>query len=100
MKLVSSQFGNSGHWFASKRANELQKGMTMTHKNVLWAAVLFLAAAAPAMAQGLIIPDEPDLPPLALVRHRVTVEIDRQAATTTVEQVFLNNTDRQLEAQY
>ncbi|HVE41149.1 MAG TPA: VIT domain-containing protein [Planctomycetota bacterium] len=72
----------------------------MTHRNVLWAAVLFLAAAAPAMAQGLIIPDEPDLPPLALVRHRVTVEIDRQAATTTVEQVFLNNTDRQLEAQY
>jgi Ca-activated chloride channel family protein len=72
----------------------------MTHRNVLWTAVLFLAAAAPAMAQGLIIPDEPDLPPLALVRHRVTVEIDRQAATTTVEQVFLNNTDRQLEAQY
>ncbi len=72
----------------------------MTHRNVLWAAVLFLAASAPAMAQGLIIPDEPDLPPLALVRHRVTVEIDRQAATTTVEQVFLNNTDRQLEAQY
>jgi Ca-activated chloride channel family protein len=74
--------------------------MIMTQRNVLWAAVLFLAAAAPAMAQGLIIPDEPDLPPLALVRHRVTVEIDRQAATTTVEQVFLNNTDRQLEAQY
>jgi Ca-activated chloride channel family protein len=74
--------------------------MIMTHRNVLWAAVLVLAAAAPAMAQGLIIPDEPDLPPLALVRHRVTVEIDRQAATTSVEQVFLNNTDRQLEAQY
>jgi Ca-activated chloride channel family protein len=72
----------------------------MTYRNALWAAVLFLAAAAPAMAQGLVIPDEPDLPPLALVRHRVTVEIDRQAATTTVEQVFLNNTDRQLEAQY
>jgi Ca-activated chloride channel family protein len=74
--------------------------MTMTQRNVLWAAVLFLAAAAPAMAQGLIIPDEPDLPPLALVRHKVRVEIDRQASTTTVEQVFVNNTDRQLEAQY
>ncbi len=72
----------------------------MMHRNVLWAAVLFLAAAAPAMAQGLVIPDEPDLPPLALVRHRVRVEIDRQASVTTVEQVFLNNTDRQLEAQY
>jgi Ca-activated chloride channel homolog len=72
----------------------------MMHRNVLWAAVLFLAAAAPALAQGLVIPDEPDLPPLALVRHRVRVEIDRQASVTTVEQVFLNNTDRQLEAQY
>jgi Ca-activated chloride channel family protein len=72
----------------------------MMHRNALWAAVLFLAAAAPAMAQGLVIPDEPDLPPLALVRHRVRVEIDRQASITTVEQVFLNNTDRQLEAQY
>jgi Ca-activated chloride channel family protein len=74
--------------------------MTMMHRNALWTAVLFLAAAAPAMAQGLVIPDEPDQPPLALIRHRVRVDIDRQAATTTVEQVFLNNTDRQLEAQY
>jgi len=72
----------------------------MMHRNLLWTAVLFLAAAVPAMAQGLVIPDEPDLPPLALIRHRVRVEIDRQAAITTVEQVFLNNTDRQLEAQY
>lgn len=72
----------------------------MMNRIVLWAAVLILAASAPAFAQGLVIPDEPDLPPLALVRHRVRVEIDRQAATTTVEQVFLNNTDRQLEAQY
>jgi Ca-activated chloride channel family protein len=95
-----SQFGNPRHWFASKKANELQKGTIMMHRNVLWAAVLFLAAAAPALAQGLIIPDEPDLPPLALVRHKVRVEIDRQASTTTVEQVFVNNTDRQLEAQY
>jgi Ca-activated chloride channel homolog len=72
----------------------------MMQRNVLWAVVLFLAAAAPALAQGLVIPDEPDLPPLALVRHRVRVEVDRQASVTTVEQVFLNNTDRQLEAQY
>ncbi len=62
--------------------------------------VLWLAAAAPAMAQGLIIPNEPDLPPLALMRHRVTVSVENQAATTTVEQVFQNNTERQLEAQY
>lgn len=56
--------------------------------------------AAAATAQGLVIPTEPDVPPLALTRHKVTVDIDHQAAVTTVEQVFQNNTERQLEAQY
>jgi Ca-activated chloride channel family protein len=56
--------------------------------------------AATAVAQGLVIPTEPDVPPLALTRHAVRVEIDSQAAVTTVEQVFQNNTERQLEAQY
>lgn len=77
-----------------------KKGIAMTHRNAFWTVVLVLSAAAPAFAQGLIIPDEPDLPPLALVRHKVQVDIDRQASITTVEQVFLNNTDRPLEAQY
>jgi Ca-activated chloride channel homolog len=67
-------------------------------------SVLTLAAipllAAVAAAQGLVIPTEPDVPPLALTRHAVKVEIDSQAAVTTVEQVFQNNTERQLEAQY
>jgi Ca-activated chloride channel family protein len=66
----------------------------------LAAFILISLAAAPAMAQGLIVPNEPDLPPLALMRHRVTVSIENQAATTTVEQIFQNNTERQLEAQY
>ncbi len=76
------------------------KGKTMQMRNAILALVLVLAAAVPAAAQGIIIPNEPDLPPLALHKHKVKVEIDRQAATTTVEQVFVNNTDRQLEAQY
>ncbi|HLF94818.1 MAG TPA: VIT domain-containing protein, partial [Planctomycetota bacterium] len=74
--------------------------MTMLKRNAILTAALVLAAAMPALAQGIIIPTEPDLPPLALQRHKVRVEIDRQAATTTVEQVFVNNTERQLEAQY
>jgi Ca-activated chloride channel family protein len=69
-------------------------------KTLILALGLALAAAAPAFAQGLVIPTEPDLPPLALMRHRVSVAIENQAAVTTVEQVFLNNTERQLEAQY
>jgi len=72
----------------------------MLHRNLLWTLALLLAAAAPAFAQGIVIPNDPELPPLSLIHHRVKVDLDRQGATTTVEQVFLNNTDRQLEAQY
>jgi Ca-activated chloride channel family protein len=72
----------------------------MSHRNALWTAALLFAAAAPAFAQGIVIPDDPTLPPLSIVTHRVKVDIDRQGATTTIEQVFLNNTDRPLEAQY
>jgi len=68
--------------------------------HALWTAALLLSAAVPAFAQGIVIPDDPTLPPLAIVAHRVRVDIDRQGSATTVEQVFLNNTDRALEAQY
>src|SRR5262245_28499961 len=63
-------------------------------------ALLFFAAATTAAAQGIVIPTEPDLPPLAIERHAVRAEIDHQAAITVVEQVFVNNTPRRLEAQY
>ncbi len=78
------------------------KGADMLNRSGALASFLLmsLAAASTAVAQGLIVPTEPDLPPLALMRHRVTVSIENQAATTTVEQVFQNNTERQLEAQY
>jgi Ca-activated chloride channel family protein len=72
----------------------------MFHRRAIWTAALLLAVAAPAFAQGIVIPDDPNLPPLSLINHRVKVDIDRQGATTTIEQVYLNNTDRQLEAQY
>ena len=85
---------------ASKRANLFSKGIPMLHRTAIWTAAILVAAAVPAFAQGIVIPDDPTLPPLALVTHRVKVDIDRQGATTTVEQVFLNNTDRPLEAQF
>jgi len=72
----------------------------MLHRHALWTAALLLGTAATAFAQGIVIPDDPTLPPLSLVHHRVKVDIDRQGATTTVEQVFLNNSDRPLEAQF
>jgi len=61
---------------------------------------LALAVAAPAHAHGLLIPEDKNLPPLAMVHHRVTIAIQDQAAVTTIEQAFRNHTDRQLEATY
>ncbi|HEX7899134.1 MAG TPA: VIT domain-containing protein [Planctomycetota bacterium] len=66
----------------------------------LFTLALIPVLAAAAAAQGLVIPVEPDVPPLALTRHKVTVDIESQAAVTTVEQIFQNNTERQLEAHY
>lgn len=71
----------------------------MLPRSALFCLLLPLATA-PVSAAGLVIPDEPDLPPMALTRHDVRVEIQGQGATTTVEQVFGNNTQRRLEAQY
>ena len=56
-------------------------------KTLLTLACLPLLAAT-ALAQGLVIPVEHDVPPLALSKHAVRVRIDHQAATTVVEQVF------------
>jgi Ca-activated chloride channel family protein len=72
----------------------------MAVRSIALGSVLIPLLAGVAAAQGLVIPNEPDLPPLALRKHKVRVEISRQGATTTVEQTFLNNTERRLEAQY
>lgn len=63
-------------------------------------ALVLLAAAGTAAAQGIVIPEDPKIPPLALERHHVRVTIQHPVATTEVEQVFVNHTDRPLEAQY
>src|SRR5881275_500101 len=68
-----------------------------------YAAPLFVLLAltgSSARAEGLLIPDDKKVPPLAMVNHKVTVTIEDQVATTTVEQTFRNHTDRPLEATY
>jgi Ca-activated chloride channel homolog len=62
--------------------------------------LLVLAAAGTVEARGILIPEDKSLPPLAMVRHRVDIAIQDQAAVTTVEQTFRNHTSRQLEATY
>lgn len=66
---------------------------------ILASALTFLGTAN-SMANGLLIPDDQKLPPLAMVYQRVAVSIQDQVAMTTVEQAFRNHTDRQLEATY
>jgi Ca-activated chloride channel family protein len=63
-------------------------------------AALLLAGAGQARAHGLLIPEDKSLPPLAMLNHRVTVNIEDQVAQTRVEQTFRNHTDRALEATY
>ena len=62
--------------------------------------VMMLCSTTPALATGLLIPKDSSLPPLAIESHRVNVTIDNQVATTRVEQVFVNHTNRDLEARY
>ncbi len=51
-----------------------------------------------AFAIGLLIPNDTSLAPFSVESHRATVVITNNAAVTTVEQVFRNNTDRPMEA--
>ncbi len=68
------------------------------------AALAALSAAAPALrADGFIIPDrrpgEP-MPPLSVKYHHVKVEIVGQVAKTSVDQVFINHSGRDIEGTY
>ena len=63
-------------------------------------ALTGLAGPTPVRADGLLVPTDRGLPPLALVYQRVNVDIDGQVATTTVEQAYRNSTGRDLEADY
>lgn len=64
---------------------------------VLALTLVWLTSAG---ATGIMIPKMPELPALAIKSHRVKVVIGDQVARTQVEQVFVNNTDRQLEATF
>jgi Ca-activated chloride channel family protein len=65
----------------------------------LGVVVLFVCAAQ-ARANGILIPEDKKLPPLAMLNHNVTIAIDEQVAVTTVEQTFRNHTKQPLEAIY
>lgn len=60
--------------------------------------LLFMLSAAPAFAIGLLVPNDESVRPFDVESHRATVTITNNAAVTTVEQVFRNHTNRQMEA--
>src|SRR5512135_2381213 len=84
-------------------------------RRLLWFALTFvasllglLAAAMPAAADGIIIPqppiDRPAIPwrniPISVKYHHVDVTIKDQVATTHVDQVFVNNAGFAVEGTY
>src|SRR5439155_16347308 len=74
--------------------------MRVAMRTVLLSLAVLIAVVAPASAHGLLIPEDRQLPPLAMVNHRVKIDIQDQVAVTEVEQSFRNHTDRPLEATY
>src|SRR3954463_4060401 len=75
-----------------------ERGVSMRHPLLLLSLLLLWSGVA--HANGLLIPEDRNLPPLAMLNHKVTVAIEDQAAVTRVEQTFRNHTDRALEATY
>jgi len=67
-------------------------------RRIMWVAVVVALAAPGAWATGFMVPADRHLAGLHLESHRVNVSIDAQAAVTRVEEVFVNQHDRQLEA--
>jgi len=58
-----------------------------------------------ALSDGILIPIPPEprpiiLPQIAIKYHKVNVDIDNQIATTSVDQVFINESPFQIEATY
>ena len=68
----------------------------------LWAIIILaVCAATPALADGFMIPvRQPELNVFSVKYHHVDVFIDGQAATTKVDQVFHNETNREEEGTY
>ena len=73
---------------------------------ILILLALLLGPAAPALADGIVIPHPPpevpivEVPYLTIKYHRVTVAIEGQVATTHVDQVFVNEGSYEVEGTY
>jgi len=63
-------------------------------------AAVALSLTGSVFASGMLIPTDQSLPALAIKSQRVSIQIKDGTATASIEQVFKNNVDRDLEAIY
>ncbi|OPZ88032.1 MAG: von Willebrand factor type A domain protein [bacterium ADurb.Bin429] len=61
---------------------------------------MLMFCAGLALADGMLLPVRPEVPAFGVSYHRVNVTLDRQVATTEVDQAFLNRGNRQVEGTY
>jgi len=69
-------------------------------KKYIISALLILLVPAAVNATGLLIPKNRSIGPLGIKYHRAEVKITDRVAVTKVDQVFINHTNRDLEATY
>ncbi|HEY3418318.1 MAG TPA: VIT and VWA domain-containing protein [Armatimonadota bacterium] len=65
-----------------------------------WMAFLLLGLATLASADGMLLPMRPSDPAFSVSYHRVQCSIDRQIATTEIDQAFRSHTAGQVEGRY
>jgi len=63
-------------------------------------AVLASISASRAGASGLLVPDDPKLPPLRITDHLVDISIHERVAITSITQTFHNDHRHRVEATY
>lgn len=77
----------------------------MMTRRIALCALLLMGCSIGARADGILIPGlpeslEPDVPWFTIKYHHVNVEIGDQVATTKIDQVFVNEANRTVEATY
>jgi Ca-activated chloride channel family protein len=69
-------------------------------RKILLALLMLGFLPTVASATGLLVPTDGSLGPLGIKYHRATAKIIDRVAVTHVDQVFINHTERDLEATY
>ena len=79
------------------------KRQFLKSRGVLFFFFVLSALYGNLFADGFIIPKPKpgeDIPPLSVKYHRVTVDIINQVAKTSIDQVFINNHNRDIEGTF